>query len=163
MVLFIHTTIQFLNNLRISFILFLIGEFSNSLVMVLVIFQLCLGNGLQKLLWAIFSRPCLSYLQCHYWILIFEYMLEKWSLNKCRWLTLSQNKTSRLSFVQVEEPGEGQEARGSHDHEMIFNVLCNFCYFRSYGFISLILGVFKTFQVKLESCNVMVLYQLGYV
>jgi hypothetical protein len=46
----------------------------------------------------------------------------------------------------------GQEARGSHNHEMIFNILCNFHYFRSYNFISLILGVFKTFLVKLESC-----------
>ena len=52
----------------------------------------------------------------------------------------------------MEELGKGQEARGSHDHELIFNVLCNFRYFRSYGFISLILGVFMTFQVKLESC-----------
>ena len=52
----------------------------------------------------------------------------------------------------MEEPSEGQEVRGSHDHEMIFNILCNFRYFRSYGFISLILGVFMTFQVKLELC-----------
>jgi hypothetical protein len=34
---------------------------------------------------------------------------------------------------------------------MIFNILCNFRYFRSYDFISLILGVFMTFLVKSES------------
>ncbi len=39
-----------------------------------------------------------------------------------------------------------------HDCEMIFNILCNFHYFKSYDFISLILGVFMTFLVKLESC-----------
>ena len=46
----------------------------------------------------------------------------------------------------------GQEARGSHNCEMIFNILCSFRYFRSYDFISLILGVFMTFLVKLGSC-----------
>ena len=51
----------------------------------------------------------------------------------------------------MEEPDVGQEIRGSHDREMIFNLLCNFRYFRSYDFISLILGVFMTFLVKLES------------
>ena len=56
-----------------------------------------------------------------------------------------------------------QEARGSHDREMIFTILCNFryfrsyvlCnfrYFRSYDCISLILGIFKIFLVKLKSC-----------
>jgi hypothetical protein len=34
---------------------------------------------------------------------------------------------------------------------MIFNILCNFRYFGSYDFIFLILGVFKTFLIKLES------------
>ena len=46
----------------------------------------------------------------------------------------------------------GQEATGSHNREMIFNIFYNFLYFRSYDFISLILGIFMTFLVKLEFC-----------
>ena len=61
-------------------------------------------------------------------------------------------ENSRSSFIQVEEPDVGQEARGSHDCEMIFNILCSFRYFRSYDFIFLILGVFMTFLVILGSC-----------
>ena len=49
----------------------------------------------------------------------------------------------RSIFIQVEELDVGQEATGSHDREMIFNILCNFHYFRSYDFISLILGVLR--------------------
>ena len=57
-----------------------------------------------------------------------------------------------------------QEVRGSHDREMISNILCNFCYFRSYNFISSILGIFKTFLVILESCygTVSIRICLGY-
>ena len=52
-------------------------------------------------------------------------------------------ENSRSSFIQMEELDVGQEATGSHDREMIFNILCNFHYFRSYDFISLILGVLR--------------------
>jgi hypothetical protein len=57
-------------------------------------------------------------------------------------------ENSRSSFIQMEELDVGQEARGSHDREMIFNILCDFRYFRSYDFISLIFSVFMTFLVK---------------
>ena len=55
-------------------------------------------------------------------------------------------------------PYVGQEVRGSYDYEMIFNILCNFHYFRSYDFISLILCVFMTFLIKLESCYGIYIY-----
>ena len=43
----------------------------------------------------------------------------------------------------MEELNVGQEAKGAHNREMIFNILCEFRYFRSYDFISLILGVLR--------------------
>ncbi len=50
----------------------------------------------------------------------------------------------------MEEPNVGQEARGSHDREMNFTILCNFCYFKSEDFISLILGIFKTYPSRIR-------------
>ena len=69
-------------------------------------------------------------------------------------------ENSRSSFIQVEEPDVGQEAKGSHNCEMIFNILFNFRYFRNYDFISLILGVFMNFLVKLKSCYDTVLIRI---
>ena len=63
--------------------------------------------------------------------------------------TETQKPNQRQKLLQIDV---GQKARGSHDCEMIFNILCSFHYFRSYDFISLILGVFMTFLVKLGSC-----------
>ena len=60
-------------------------------------------------------------------------------------------KRESPSTLDVFYSNVGQEARGSHDREMIFNILCNFRYFSSSDFISLILGVFMTFLVKSES------------
>jgi hypothetical protein len=69
-------------------------------------------------------------------------------------------ENSRSSFIHVKEPDVGQEARGSHDCEMIFNILCSSRYFGSYDFISLILGVFMTFLVKLGPCYGIVLIRI---
>ena len=52
-------------------------------------------------------------------------------------------ENSRLSFIQVEDSEVGQNIHFNFCYLLLLIFSCNFCYFRSYDFISLILGVLR--------------------
>jgi hypothetical protein len=52
-------------------------------------------------------------------------------------------ENSRLSFIQVEDSEVGQNIHFNFCCLLLLIFSCNFCYFRSYDFISLILGVLR--------------------